>query len=219
MVFSAIKGVFYPEWRESQMIKCVISDLGKVVLFFDNHVFFRKMAGYCSLSEADISSRVHKDWKMIQAFDSGKLSPEEFYNEAVRRLQAKIDRSTFYNIYNDVFSLNPPVLDILRNLKSRYTLVLLSNTDVERFGFIREKFPEIFIFDEYVLSYEVGNMKPHPQIYKTAHEKADAKPEECVFIDDMEQNTKGAEDVGINTILYGPDTDLAGELKRFGLSF
>ena len=33
---------------------------------------------------------------------------------------------------------------------------------------VKKKFPEILIFDEYVLSFEVGFMKPHPQIYKEA---------------------------------------------------
>ena len=86
-----------------------------------------------------------------------------------------------------------------------------------RFGFVKKKFPEILIFDEYVLSYEVGFMKPHPQIFKEALRKARAEAEECVFIDDIEGNIEAALSLGINTILFGPKTDLEAELQKKGL--
>jgi FMN phosphatase YigB (HAD superfamily) len=96
---------------------------------------------------------------------------------------------------------------------------LLSNTDTMRFGFIKRKFPEILIFDEYVLSFEVGFMKPHPQIYKEALERAGFRAKECVFIDDREENIEGAAKLGINGIHMGPQTDLEVILKEKGLSF
>ena len=199
------------------MIRCVLSDLGKVILFFDNHIFFRKMAEFCPYSAVDIAERVHWHRNLIRSFDTGTLSSKDFYREATQRLKAKVDQETFFKIYNDVFSLNPPVLDILTRLKGRHKLLLLSNTDVERFGFIRKTFPEVLIFDEYVLSFEVGYLKPHPQIYQEALKKAKARAEECVFIDDLEENIEGARNVGLDTILYGPQTDLEAELRGKGL--
>ncbi|MDH4219012.1 MAG: HAD family phosphatase [Candidatus Aminicenantes bacterium] len=199
------------------MIRCVLSDLGKVILFFDNHIFFRKMAEFCPYSAVDIAERVHWHRNLIRSFDTGTLSSKDFYREVTQRLKAKVDQETFFKIYNDVFSLNPPVLDILTRLKGRHKLLLLSNTDVERFGFIRKTFPEVLIFDEYVLSFEVGFLKPHPQIYQEALKKAKARAEECVFIDDLEENIEGARNVGLDTILYGPQTDLEAELRGKGL--
>ena len=146
------------------MIKCVISDLGKVILFFDNFIFFRKMAEYCPYSAQNIADRIHRHKDIIRFFDTGKIGPEEFYKQVTLKLEAKIRQDTFFRIYNDVFFANPPVLDLLKRLKIKNKLILLSNTDVERFGFIKKKFPEIFLFDDYVLSYEVGYMKPHPEI-------------------------------------------------------
>jgi len=196
------------------MIQCVISDLGKVILDFDNHIFFRKMAEYCPYSARDIAERVHRHRDLIRFFDTGKIEPEDFYREVAEKLEAKVGRDTFFRMYGDVFSLNPPVLDLLSMIKNRYKLILLSNTDVERFGLIKKKFPEIFIFDDYVLSYEVGYMKPHPRIYKEALAKAQARAEECVFLDDLAENIEGARDVGMNAILYGPHTDLKTELEE-----
>jgi HAD superfamily hydrolase (TIGR01509 family) len=98
-----------------------------------------------------------------------------------------------------------------------YKVLLLSNTDPERFAFVRRHFPEILFFDGYVLSYELKLLKPDPAIYLAAARLAGTDPAECVFIDDMEENVKGAVDAGLNGVLYRPETDLAAELRKLGL--
>lgn len=201
------------------MIRTVISDLGKVVLWFDNEIFYRKMTAWCPLSEEKIQEVVHRSAGFIELFDSGKITPQEFYSRAIAKLNAQISYDDFFAAYCDVFSTNPPVLNLLRSLKGKYQLVLLSNTDIARFTFIKKKFPEILFFDDYVLSYEVGFMKPHPEIYREALRKAGVEAAECVFIDDMEENIKGAEALGLKGILYKPDTDLEKGLRALGLSF
>jgi len=201
------------------MIRCVISDLGKVIIFFDNNIFFEKIANFSPFSKNEIRELTSAHFDLIESFDKGDLTPKEFYNQAIRKLEARIDYNKFYSIYNDVFSLNPPVLQIMKRLKRNYRLVLLSNTDVMRFNFVKKKFPEIMIFDEYVLSYEAGFMKPHPQIYKEALKRAAVEPRECIFIDDLEENIKAAAKLGINGIHLEPLTDLEAILKEIGLSF
>lgn len=200
------------------MIKCVISDLGNVIIFFDNHIFFRKIAKYSPFSAQEIAGMVFDHFDIIRSFDTGKITPREFYDKVVKTLEAEIDYDSFYPVYNDVFTLNAPSLEILSKLRSKYRLVLLSNTDVMRFSFVKNKFPEILIFDEYVLSYETGCMKPHLQIYDIALKKAGVKPMECVFIDDRPENIEVALKLGINTITFNPQTDLAFELKKMKLS-
>jgi putative hydrolase of the HAD superfamily len=200
-------------------IRCVISDLGKVIIFFDNNIFFAKMTDYCPFSKEEIQELAFTHMDLVKSFDCGRITPLEFFNQVVQNLKASIDYDTFYSIYNDVFSLIPPVLEIMGRLKGNYRLVLLSNTDVMRYDFIKRKFPEIQIFDEYVLSYEVGFMKPHPQIYRQALKKAEAGAEECVFIDDREENIETAVKLGINVIHLKPQTNLESALREMDLSF
>lgn len=201
------------------MVKCVISDLGKVILFFDNFIFFRHMAEHCPFSADDIAQLVQQHWEMIRAFDTGKIQPVDFYKKVVGVLDAKIEQKKFFPIYNNVFSTNKHVLGLMRRLKANNKMILLSNTDVERFGFIKKKFPEIFLFDDYVLSYEVGCMKPDPAIYRVALEKAGVPARECVFLDDLPENIDGARRLGMNGVLYGPQTDLESKLKQLGVVF
>lgn len=218
-VFFCYKMLFIFRERLRSMIRWVISDLGKVIIFFDNDIFFKKMANVSPFSKEEIARLTRAHFYLVEGFDKGQINPEEFYREVTKALQARIDFETFYKIYVDVFSLNPPVLEIMRKLKKRYRLSLLSNTDVMRFGFIKRKFPEIMIFDEYILSYEVGAMKPDPQIYEFALEKARAKAEECVFIDDIEENVEAAQKLGIRGILMEPQTNLENILQALGLAF
>ena len=200
-------------------IKSVISDLGKVILFFDNNIFLKKMMEFSLLSLEEMREEIFSHFEIVRDFDRGRLSSAQFYRQASERLQAEISFDDFYLIYNDIFSVNPPVLNLLKNLKSHHRLILLSNTDVMRFGFIKQRFPEILIFDDYVLSFEVDRIKPHPHIYRVALEKAEAKAEECVFIDDREENIEGARRMGINSILFLDHTQLERSLREYGLSF
>ncbi|MGB8951991.1 MAG: HAD family phosphatase [Candidatus Aminicenantales bacterium] len=201
------------------MIDTVISDLGKVIVWFDNRIFYKKIAGYTSFPEDRVRDIVRAHWNLIELFDIGELTSAEFHARAVQALDARIGFEDFFAIYNDVFSLNPPALELLQKLKPRCTLVLCSNTDVMRFSFIKEKFPEILIFDEYVLSFEVGFMKPHPQIYAEALKRARSEAQRAVFIDDMEENIQAAENAGIRGILFSSAAGLEKELRHLGLSF
>jgi putative hydrolase of the HAD superfamily len=200
------------------MISTIISDLGKVVLWFDNTIFYRKMTAHCGKSVDEIREIVHGNFEIVELFDAGALTPRQFYERAVALLGARIGYDEFVAVYNDVFSRNQPVLDLFKKLKARYKLILLSNTDPLRFGFVRERFPDILFFDDYVLSYEVRALKPGPEIYRAALNKAGSPPASCVFIDDMEENIAGAAALGLKAIHFKPDTDLERELGAYGIS-
>jgi HAD superfamily hydrolase (TIGR01509 family) len=199
------------------MQRAVISDLGNVILWFNNELFYRKMAAHCRLSVDEICGIVWNSPEFVELFDLGRLTPREFYDRVTAKLGAGIGYDDFMAAYVDVFSINPPVFETMKRLKDKHRLVLVSNVDQMRFGFIKRRFPEIMFFDEYVLSYELGVMKPDARIYRVALDKAGAAAGDCVFIDDMEENIEGAVALGISGILYRPDTDLEKELRASGI--
>jgi epoxide hydrolase-like predicted phosphatase len=202
------------------MIRAVISDLGRVVLWFDNNIFLRKLADLAGRPFEEVKAVVHGNLELVHRFDEGLLTPEEFRRAVCGAVGTDVEPATFYAIYNDIFVLNPPVVALLRRVKEAgYRTALLSNTDPERFGFVRKTFPEILFFDDYVLSYELRLIKPDRRIYLEAARRASCRPDECVFIDDMEENVKSAVAAGLRGIHYRPETDLEAELKKLGLSF
>jgi len=202
------------------MIRTVISDLGRVVLWFDNNIFLRKLADAAGKPFSDVKATVHGDLELFRRFDGGAVTPRAVFEQVTGLVGADISYKAFFEMYNDIFSLNAPVVDVLANIKAAgYKTLLLSNTDSERFVFVRRRFPEVLFFDHYVLSYELKLLKPDPAIYLAAARLAGTSPGECVFIDDMEENIVGAIDAGLAGIHYRPETDLAAELRKLKLRF
>ncbi|WP_406047770.1 HAD family hydrolase [Kribbella sp. NBC_00889] len=58
------------------------------------------------------------------------------------------------------------------------------------------------MFDDIVISGEVGMRKPDPEIFLLAARRLDLKPEECVFVDDLELNVEGARALGMAGLLH-----------------
>jgi len=199
------------------MIDTVVSDLGNVLLFFDNTVFFRRLAAYTARPVEEIRRVTHENLELLARFECGRLSPREFYDQARGLLDARATFDEFYAAYDDVFFPNPPAIDALRRLKRGRRLALLSNTDVRRWTFIKGRFPEILFFDAYALSFEAGVMKPDPAIYRRALDALGAAPERAVFVDDLAANVDAAKRLGMAAIHFVPGTDLAAALADFGL--
>jgi putative hydrolase of the HAD superfamily/hydrolase len=58
------------------------------------------------------------------------------------------------------------------------------------------------MFDDIVISGEVGLRKPEPEIFELAAQRLGLEPPECVFVDDMQLNVDGARAVGMTAILH-----------------
>lgn len=200
------------------MIDTVVSDLGNVLLFFDNTIFFRKMTRFTSRPLEEIRKVTHDNADLLTLFERGRISPLDFFKNARDLLDSAAGYEEFFAAYNDVFSPNPPAIDLLRRLKPGRKMALLSNTDVCRWTFIKGRFPGIFFFDAYALSFDVGVMKPDPEIYREALGGLGARPENAVFIDDLAENVEGARRLGMQGIHFTPRTDLAAELAAIGIA-
>jgi putative hydrolase of the HAD superfamily len=48
----------------------------------------------------------------------------------------------------------------------------------------------------------VGLHKPQPEIYLLASKRLAVEPKRCVFVDDLRENCKGAEAVGMTAVLH-----------------
>jgi len=200
------------------VVETIISDLGNVLVRFDNGIFFRKAAAVSPLSVEEIEAAVRHHIDLPRDFECGRVSPREFFLRAEGILRTGLDQAAFFRIYNDIFQARPREIRLLRRLRGRRRLILLSNTDSMRYGFIRSRFPETRFFDAYVLSYEAGRTKPDRRIFEIALETAAAPPRACLFIDDLEDNTRVASELGMSVIHLPLEADLETELRRFDLA-
>ncbi|WP_432134812.1 MULTISPECIES: HAD family hydrolase [unclassified Streptomyces] len=65
------------------------------------------------------------------------------------------------------------------------------------------------LFDEVLLSFEVGHRKPSPGMFELAAARAGVPAERCVLVDDLAHNCAGAEAAGWRAVLF-TDADSAG---------
>ncbi|TWD82190.1 putative hydrolase of the HAD superfamily [Kribbella amoyensis] len=69
------------------------------------------------------------------------------------------------------------------------------------------------MFDDIVISGEVGLRKPEPEIFLLASERLGLKPAECVFVDDMEPNVVGARELGMTAVHHTSYDETRRELE------
>jgi putative hydrolase of the HAD superfamily len=74
------------------------------------------------------------------------------------------------------------------------------------------------LFDDVVISAEVGLHKPQPEIYRLASERLSEPATSCVFVDDLRENCEGAEAVGMTAIVHrDPAATVARIEELFGI--
>ena len=103
--------------------------------------------------------------------------------------------------------------ELVIELKQRYRLVLLSNTNELHFGWLRERYPILEHFDAYTLSYAEKAMKPDDRIYAAAVANAQCLPGECFFTDDIERYVDAARAFGIDAEQFTGEATLRHHLR------
>ncbi len=186
------------------MIKLIIFDLGKVILDFSfsavaeglarssNHALYKDPAQI-----ADYLLKYGND--LAIKYESGKIRSDEFFHCVRELFHLDLSFDQFKQIWSDIFRENAGMADLIERLRTDFKLCLLSNTNELHFEFIRNNFPVVNKFDWCVLSYEAGVMKPAPEIYRIALNKAGVEAEEAIFIDDIRGHVLGAQGLGINS--------------------
>jgi HAD superfamily hydrolase (TIGR01549 family) len=103
---------------------------------------------------------------------------------------------------------------MIKDLKGKgYKTPLLSNNS----STLRKKLAEhniLGLFDEIVISGEVGFSKPNPKIFDILFKKLNSKPEEVVFIDNSIDMFEGSEKIGYIPVLYKNNESLKLELSN-----
>jgi putative hydrolase of the HAD superfamily len=101
---------------------------------------------------------------------------------------------------------------LLAGIGERYRLLVLSNTNAIHFAMVRQRYPILRHFDDLVLSYEVKALKPSPAIYREAIARAQCRPEECFYTDDIPAYVEGARREGIDAVQFESCAQLERDL-------
>lgn len=200
-------------------IKTVIFDLGRVIIPFDFQRFYAAVAPFCSCPAGEIPGRIRATG-LVRPFEMGQVEPDEFVRRLCASLELNVAYDEFCRLWSTIFLPDTLIPDsMIEGLRARRRVLLLSNTNAIHFAMIRETYPVIRLFDDCVLSYEVGAMKPEPEIYREAIARARCEPEAIFFTDDIAANVEAARDAGIDAVQFQSLPQLEEELGRRGVQW
>ena len=131
---------------------------------------------------------------------------------------AELIRAYHENWSDSIGDIYTGTIEILKKLKQAgYPLYGFSNWSAETFPLVRAKHDFFDIFDDMVISGEVGFAKPEPEIYQILLGKIGRPAHECLFIDDSLPNIQQANKIGFATIHFQSPSQLEKELKQLQL--
>lgn len=194
-----------------KLTKNIIFDFGAVVINIDIPAAYRAFAKLSGKDAKDIENLFEQQGAYAD-FESGKMSNEHFFDLLRKELQISADNDTLAEAWNAML-LDIPLerVEKLKELKSRYNIYLLSNTNAIHVKKMKEMFLEKFgiedfttLFHKPYLSYEIGIVKPDVAIYEYLLKDAGIIREETIFLDDNAFNVKSALSIGLPTIQVLP---------------
>ena len=198
------------------MYKALIFDLGKVLIHFDFQRSYREMEAVCPYPATEIPQRL-RPTGLVERFETGLIDPQDFVAELSRILDLNVDYETFCRIFNGIFT-DPLIPEsMIEGLAARHRMVILSNTNAIHFEMLRKSFPALRHFHDLVLSYEVKAMKPQPEIYRAALDRAGCHPSECFYTDDIAEYVEGARRLGIDAEQFESAEKLERDLHARGI--
>ena len=125
-------------------------------------------------------------------------------DEAHRTLEAAAGRELprLHQHWRDRQHLIAPNIDLIRRLRTTYKTAVLSNADSTLAYALRESHGIADLFDDVVVSADVGMTKPDERIYALSARRLGLAAGECVFIDDLPANVEGARAAGMHGVHF-----------------
>ena len=194
-------------------IKAIIWDLeGVLILTDDNNmpltVAKKLNAPYEKVREiffSDANDRV----------DLGEITQDQFNEYLLDTLQISREKKYLLEAFlNEEFYIDKDLLIEITGLRREYKMGLLSNFSDDLRPKIDNEWALGSVFDEIIISSEVGLVKPDPAIFNLMLDRLGVKADESVFIDDRIKNIDGAKEMGFHTIFFTDKDQALEELAR-----
>lgn len=136
----------------------------------------------------------------------GQETPKEFLNRMNTILRVSLDPEKTHESWLALNTIeknqiNWELVEYVEELSKKFQVHMLTNnidlnSKPESYKSATKYFHNIF------QSFDMGFKKPHKEAFLHVLEKINAKPEECVFVDDLKENVDAANELGIKGIIY-----------------
>ena len=192
-----------------------IFDLGKVIVKFKVENLFKKFFKTDREIKYFLNNICTWDWHIQQdtKYDTSKAADSLIKKYPNYKIPIEAFYGRFLEMIDGIYEEN---LKIALNLKKKgKKIYILSNFPGDQFDNFMKENKFLNEFDDMIISGKVGLKKPDKKIYELAIKKFDCNPNKTLFIDDRPENTKAAQNLGINIITL----DDPGKLKDYIQNF
>lgn len=194
------------------MIKNIVFDIGNVLIGFEWEDYI------LSLFDKETAYKVSKAmfftgyWTELDKADLSVEEIVELFHSAEPGYEAEIDEA-FNRVGECVAKMDwvIPFIDTLRD--KGYHVYYLSNMSEHVISSNPEAFGFVDHMDGGIYSCHVNAIKPGEEIYHRLFEKYDLVPEECVFIDDHEENIQAGAKLGMKGIVFTSAEQIKEDLE------
>lgn len=199
-------------------IRTIIFDFGKVIGFFDHGLITNRLAKHSPLSAEVIYTTLFGS-PLEHEYDSGRITTDEFLARARSLCQLHCSDDEIIHAWCDIFTPNAALIALFPQLKTRYRLLLGSNTNELHTQHFCRQFEDAFgHLDHLVFSHDIRARKPEAAFFEHCIRQAECAAGECVFVDDLPANIAGAEACGLHGIVYQNIDDLRARLAALGVT-
>jgi putative hydrolase of the HAD superfamily len=199
-----------------EKIKNIIFDLGGIFIDID---FKKTEKAFADLGISNFGSffTQHTASPLFQDLETGKLSPEEFYDGFRRETGSSLSDEQIRDAWNALLGRFPTEqLMWLEEIGFRYKIFLFSNTNVIHYDAFQQIYRDCTgkdNFDDYFVkayySHDLGLRKPTPESFAKILALENLQADETLFIDDTPKNIEGAKQAGLHaTLVASPMTVL-----------
>lgn len=203
----------------SGTIRTCLFDMGNVLVHFCHERMCAQMGALCGRTGEEIRRLVLESGVQWD-FERGRHTEDEFHRAFQQAVQQTVPLEELRHAASDIFTLNESIVPVLDALKARgIRLVLLSNTSAFHFEFVQRRWDVLQRFDEFVVSYKVGAIKPEPAIFAAALRAIRCRPDECFYTDDIAAYIAMARRFGLQAEVFTDVTALREQLAERGIPF
>ena len=205
--------------RAGQIVDAVVFDFGGVLTITERireelHRYGRQL----DLPEDTIVLAIGSGpaW---EAVSTGAISEAEYWEQVADGFSSKLPPAfgRFQHGTLPYEELNPEVVALARQLRGQAKIGLLSNATISLAGYLRQLPSVVGLFDDMVISAQVGLRKPDLDIYRLAARRLGIDVARVVLVDDKVRNTLAAQNAGMRAITYESPEQLRQELHDLGL--
>lgn len=193
-------------------IKHLIFDMGNVLMRYDPEVPLQEFVKSDEARDL-IRKELFGGPEWVEA-DRGMISPEAMYESVAKRIPTQYHEELKKCVYEWNICMKPLEGSVKLCEDARkwgYQTYILSNAAQSFYDYF-PRFSSLDEFDGAVVSSDVHLIKPDVRIYEYLLEKYQLNPQECLFLDDREDNVEGARKAGMQAILFTEDYE---SLRQF----